>query len=253
MSVCSCERLCFNCLLPGHHSNACKLMRTCSVPGCGKRHTKFLHLVDKSSTAIPRGGSEEVNRNSSRSASVQEAQTGFADTECMATGAGAGVNRVALPLVPVTAISPDGSRSLTTYALLDSGSTTTFCTKKLVESLRLDGKKGTLSLSTLERTGSSFETLQVSLDVADVKSANVVHIPSAYTRQNLPISTHNAATYKDIKKWPHLNGSELYCAKADTVDLLIGQDCPEALMPLNIAKGEKNAPYAVETVLGWTI
>jgi len=93
----------------------------------------------------------------------------------------------------------------------------------------------------------------VSLDVADVKSANVVHIPSAYTRQNLPISTHNAATYKDIKKWPHLNGSELYCAKADTVDLLIGQDCPEALMPLNIAKGEKNAPYAVETVLGWTI
>jgi len=24
-------------------------------------------------------------------------------------------------------------------------------------------------------------------------------------------------------------------------------------MPLNIAKGEKNVPYALETVLGWTI
>ena len=86
---------------------------------------------------------------------IQEAQTGFADTECMATGAGAGVNRVALPLVPVQAFSPDGSRSMMTYALLDSGSTTTFCTKKLTESLRLCGKRGTLSLNTLEKTGRS--------------------------------------------------------------------------------------------------
>ena len=34
----------FNCLLPGHCSNACRKQSVCSVPGCGRKHTKFLHV-----------------------------------------------------------------------------------------------------------------------------------------------------------------------------------------------------------------
>jgi len=176
------KQLCFNCLLPGHEAQACRLTRTCSVPGCSKKHTKFLHLVNTRSEP-PQVSNEEVNRNGGRSVSIQEAQTGFANMECMATGAGvaATMKKVALPLVPVRAFASDGT-SVSTYALLDSGSTTTFCTKNLVDSLRLDGKRGTLSLSTLEGTGRSFETLQVCLDVADVDGKNVIHIPAAYVR-----------------------------------------------------------------------
>ena len=38
------NRLCFNCLLPGHHAGICKKPSICSVPGCGQKHTKFIHI-----------------------------------------------------------------------------------------------------------------------------------------------------------------------------------------------------------------
>ena len=37
-------KLCYNCLLPGHCSNACRKPSVCSVPGCGRKHTKFRHV-----------------------------------------------------------------------------------------------------------------------------------------------------------------------------------------------------------------
>ena len=37
-------KLCFNCLLPDHCSNACRKPSVCPVPGCGRKHTKFLHV-----------------------------------------------------------------------------------------------------------------------------------------------------------------------------------------------------------------
>ena len=45
------NKLCRNCLLPGHFANRCTLQRICSVPGCGQRHTKFLHFGSNSSVS----------------------------------------------------------------------------------------------------------------------------------------------------------------------------------------------------------
>jgi hypothetical protein len=36
------------------------------------------------------------------------------------------------------------------------------------------------------------------------------------------------------------------------VNLLIDQDVPQALVPLEVRKGGKREPYAVRTALGWT-
>ena len=38
------HRLCFNCLLPGHGAGKCHKPSVCSVPGCGRKHTKFIHV-----------------------------------------------------------------------------------------------------------------------------------------------------------------------------------------------------------------
>ena len=38
------HHLCFNCLRSGHSARNCKLNRTCSVDGCGRKHTKFLQI-----------------------------------------------------------------------------------------------------------------------------------------------------------------------------------------------------------------
>jgi hypothetical protein len=45
MNTARTKHLCFNCLKEGHTAMHCKSPRTCSVSGCGGRHTKFLHRV----------------------------------------------------------------------------------------------------------------------------------------------------------------------------------------------------------------
>ncbi len=37
------------------------------------------------------------------------------------------------------------------------------------------------------------------------------------------------------------------------IDLLIGQDVPEALIPRRVVTGEAGSPYAIQTSLGWTL
>ena len=58
------KHLCFNCLKSGHRSSTCTLARTCSVPGCSRRHTRYLHqVVDPVSTD---GRTRRVQESASR-------------------------------------------------------------------------------------------------------------------------------------------------------------------------------------------
>ena len=38
-----------------------------------------------------------------------------------------------------------------------------------------------------------------------------------------------------------------------SVDLLIGQDNSQALIPINVARGNPRDPYAVRTLFGWSL
>jgi len=167
---------------------------------------------------------------------------------------GAGSTKTALPIVPVKVRSPNGRHCVYTYALLDNGSTTTFCTRALAQSLRLDGKQETFTLSTLGGIG-GIETSVVSMAVSDVDDENVVQLGTVYTRQELPISVANAADRDEVRRWPHLEGIKMYDTVSGHVDFLIGYDCPEVLMPLEVRSCSESlaAPFAVRTVLGWTI
>ena len=49
------HRLCFNCLLAGHSSKKCRKTSVCSVSGCGKKHTKFIHVDFNDNSRVPRG------------------------------------------------------------------------------------------------------------------------------------------------------------------------------------------------------
>ena len=41
--------------------------------------------------------------------------------------------------------------------------------------------------------------------------------------------------------------------QSDPVQMLIGQDCPDILMPLEIRRGPASVPYATRTLLGWSV
>lgn len=63
----------------------------------------------------------------------------------------------------------------------------------------------------------------------------------------------------DLNRWEHLKDIELpRMPEEERVEMLIGQDCPEVLMPLEVRRpseehGAEPAPYAIRTLFGWTI
>ena len=62
----------------------------------------------------------------------------------------------------------------------------------------------------------------------------------------------NVQQQEDLHKWPHLQ--HVYLPKTDTdVELLIGRNVPRALEPLEVIRSVKEGPYAIKTMLGWTV
>ena len=161
--------------------------------------------------------------------------------------------KVALPLVPVRIYSPESKRSHSTYALLDTGSNVTLCHKRLLRTLGLQGRAETMSLTTLDKKHNRTPTRVISLDVTDPDGEGRLHLGQVYARDSLPIDPRNRVTMSEAARWSHLKGLLLHHAPIDEVMLLIGQDYPDALVPLATVPGGKGEPYAVKTRLGWTV
>ena len=143
-----------------------------------------------------------------------------------------------------------------THALLDSGSTKTFFSKALIEKLGVKGQQVNLSLTTVNsREEADVEV--VALEVVAAKSGmgktSVIQLPKVYALPNLPTLESCIASASDAIKWPLLKDLRLPRVDKSGVSILIGQDVPEALWPLELPKGEEGQPYATRTRLGWSL
>ena len=72
-------------------------------------------------------------------------------------------------------------------------------------------------------------------------------MPRAYEVDHIPVP--NA---KVKRVYQHLQGISVV-EHIDQVDILLGQDCCQALLPLEVRTGPAGSPYAVRTMLGWYI
>ena len=158
---------------------------------------------------------------------------------------------IALPIVQVKVSA--GGKLINTYALLDNASTNTFCTTDLVQKLGLDGKEGEMCLSTLERKNSKVKTSVVCMDVIDINKHNTTTLENVYARDEIPILKESIPVLEDICRWPHFKEIPTVEHTVKRVDLLIGQDNPELLVPQEIRPGKRGEPYAIKTALGWTM
>ncbi|XP_063964310.1 uncharacterized protein LOC135156299 [Lytechinus pictus] len=252
------NRLCFNCLQHGHTSRFCKLNRTCSVPGCQRKHTKFLHLFRESSSPVRGTPHQEIENKARpnkhlRSSStqtpfdeIQTAQNSFIKKSV--TGAG----RCVLPIVPVRVRACGEGNAVETYALLDSGSTSTFCTASLARQLHAVERKQSLNLTTLERSNNMVDTSVVSLIVDTGPDTEIVKLPCVYTRESINIHDSHIAKVDDVTGWHHLDGINVPIVTQHEVGLLIGQDVPGALIPMEVRAAD-DGPYAIRTKLGWAV
>ncbi len=68
----------------------------------------------------------------------------------------------------------------------------------------------------------------------------------------LPVSPEDIPHQSDVDRWPHLRGIPMLEVDAE-VGLLMGNDVPKALQPLEIRGCEHESPYTVRTALGWSV
>ena len=231
------NRLCFNCLRRAHTSAECRSESTCEAPGCRMKHTKFLH------TSRPRADTQR-GEQSKESA---ENKTDATVAACV------GTPRVVLPVVKVKITALSG-RSRETFALLDSGSTNTFCQDSLLRDLQSKGEHTNLHLTTLNSKGNKVSTSVHTLQLSDPQGRSKVTVDRVYSRPAIPISTECMVKYEDLEKWEHLKGISVpNQTEGAQVELLIGQDCPHILMPLEVRASEQGGPFATRTLFGWSI
>ena len=161
--------------------------------------------------------------------------------------------KIALPLLPVRVSSAETGATVETYALLDSGSNVSLCQDRLLTLLGATGRPETMRLTTLEKADSQSQVSVLSLTVTDPSGDGRVELPRVYSRADLHLSSNNLVSQGEVEQWPHLRDLPLHHADIEEVTLLIGQDCPEALIPLTTVPGARGEPYAIRTRLGWTV
>ena len=93
-----------------------------------------------------------------------------------------------LAVVPVKVEAKGGDKTVETYAFLDTGSNTTFCTERLMQQLGLEGKKSRLSLTTLETASALTECSIVNLEILELNEEHMVELPKVFLRPSLRIS-----------------------------------------------------------------
>ena len=240
-------QICFMCLTPGHITRECSNPVKYQEKRCGQRHATILHNADwEGLRRASREKRDAEARNIETNSSTPEGHHVNSSHHVMG-------NKVALPFLLVNVTSPETGISVKTYALLDSGSNVSLCQDKLLHLLKARGRTERMSLTTLEKENNETTAQVISLRISNLDGSDEITIPQVFARPNLRLSSSNLVTEAEVRKWPHLKDLPLHHAEIDDVALLIGQDCPEALMPLTTIPGGKGEPYAVRTRLGWSV
>ena len=110
------NKLCFLCLRSGHFTKDCRKQYTCSVVGCGKRHTKFIHVDNERPTSIaPPAHDDYVSSGYNENQCQVSGPNYRASVNASNASANTELSNVYLPIVPVTV---NGDPHIY-YALLD--------------------------------------------------------------------------------------------------------------------------------------
>ena len=131
------------------------------------------------------------------------------------------------------------------YALLDSGSTTSFCSQRIVDRLALKGVSANLNLSTLNNDSKSQSEL-VSVSLSSVVGEHPRDI-ACYVVEHIPAYT----PYVDVSHYAYLQDFKFPCEVQ--VDMLIGQDNAGMMVPFEVRHGDGNQPFASRTLYGWCL
>lgn len=233
------EKLCFGCLKPSHQSKDCPKKHTCQI--CKKPHPTLLHN----------------NRNFRLGEKEKESQTRESSTKARSFKVNSTVGSHTSMIVPVwISANENSNKEVLTYAMLDNQSDSTFVLEDLVNSVKLDSTPVKLKLTTMTSKSEEVTTKAVSnLVIRGMNSNKRLKIPVSYTKDYIPADIVQIPTSSTALNWNHLADivDEIPVLQDCKIGLLVGNNCPQALIPRDTRTGHDDEPYGVKTDLGWSI
>ena len=145
------------------------------------------------------------------------------------------------------------NESYNTHALLvlDSGSTNSFITSDAVKCLGLSGKTVNYRHSTVDTLCMTTSTKVVNFILYSLDGSKSLTMSNVFVVEEVP---YTYSHFRDLSAYPHLSNIPISSVHPPAkVDLLIGQDNSEALVPLQVLKGNPGDPFAVLTKFGYSL
>ena len=151
--------------------------------------------------------------------------------------------------MPTVSVVVNGSYK--THALLDSDSTNSFITSDAVTSLGLSSKTVIYTNSTVDTPCMTTSTKVVNFILYSLDGTESLSMSNVFVVEEVP---YTYSPCRDLSIYPHLSDIPISPVHPPAkVDILIGQDYSEALVPLQVLKGNPGDPVSVLTKFGWTL
>ena len=143
------------------------------------------------------------------------------------------------------------NESYKTHALLDSGSTNSFITSDAVKCFGLSGKTVIYRHTTVNTPCMTTSTKVVNFILYSLDGSKSLTMSNVFVVEEVP---YTYSPCRDLSAYPHLSDIPISPVHPPAkVDILIGQDNSEALVPLQVLKGNPGDPFCVLTKFGWTL
>ena len=143
------------------------------------------------------------------------------------------------------------NESYNTHALLDSGSTNSFITSDAVKCLGLSGKTVNYRHPTVDTLCMTTSTKVVNFILYSLDGSKSLTMSNVFVVEEVP---YTYSPCRDLSAYPHLSDIPISPVHPPAkVNILIGQDNSEALVPLQVLKGNPGDPFSVLTKFGWTL
>ena len=230
------DELCCMCFSKEHAAVNCSADIVCKQ--CNLNHSTYTHVDDVIVN-------KNVDVNTVMPSQMQT--TNSAGT----AGANSADDMPSSDYTFMSTVSVVVNESYKTHALLDSDSTNSFITSDAVTSLGLSSKTVIYTNSTVDTPCMTTSTKVVNFILYSLDGSKSLTMSNVFVVEEVP---YTYSPCRDLSAYPHLSDIPISPVHPPTkVDILIGQDYSEALVPLQVLKGIPGDPFAVLTKFGYSL
>ena len=230
------SKLRWACLEGDHFADKRSRINPCRKPSCTTKHT-LLRPPD-SPPRLP----EPKHADSNRSVKVVSSN-GFVEVF-------EANQRNLLPIVSVKVTVPDSDKFVITHAFLDTGSTKSFITNRLMNELNITSST-VIDLTTATLSEVNETRVIPNVIITDLCESNITNLQPLLSIDTIPVDKNDIPRQEDIKQFEEFYDLHILFVDAE-VDLLIGNDNRHILQPHEIVNSV-SGHYAYRTSVGWVV